>query len=108
MYVFLQRTACVHDSPSCLSTWLGENTARWKVISFNFGLHDLAQDQEHLTIDQYTANLHNITTRLNRTAAHLLWVDTTPVPDVPVSPGRNDSDVVKYNMAAAKVSHYHH
>lgn len=79
----------------CLSTWLGSH--KWDVISFNFGLHDLAQDAEFLSVANYTEYIKNITVRLMATKAKILWVDTTPVPtDANLEPKRSPQDVVKY------------
>ncbi|XP_065840822.1 uncharacterized protein [Oscarella lobularis] len=89
----------------CLSVWLGEH--KWDLISYNFGLHDIANDTEHLSIDVYSENMENITSRLVATKAKVLWVNTTPVPNVTVSPGRSDADVVKYNAAAAVIAKKH-
>eukprot|EP00117_Sycon_ciliatum_P012603 scpid74168/ scgid13611/ len=86
---------------TCLTHWLGEN--HWDFISYNFGLHDIAHDAEQLTLQQYTENMVNITERLNNTGAKLLWVDTTPVPNVAVSPERHDSDVKAFNAAVASI-----
>eukprot|EP00118_Oscarella_pearsei_P025183 m.307676 g.307676 ORF g.307676 m.307676 type:complete len:223 (+) comp42611_c0_seq1:53-721(+) len=85
----------------CLNLWLGNRT--WDLISFNFGLHDLANDSEHVAVEVYSENLQNITNRLIATKAKVLWVDTTPVPNTKVEPPRSDEDVVKYNEAAATV-----
>ena len=35
----------------CAATWLGNNT--WDVVHMNFGLHDLAQDDERIEPDAY-------------------------------------------------------
>jgi hypothetical protein len=101
----------------CTPLWLdGANRSthdpirRWDVISFNYGLHDLARDGEYLTVAEYAANLLNITTRLVNapgrqpgTKPKIYWMPSTPVPDVPLSPPRNQSDVPLYNAAAATV-----
>lgn len=100
----------------CSSMWLdGLNHSvshpvrKWDIITFNYGLHDLAHDGEFLTIAQYKANLLNITTVLSkaqgRAAARpkLFWITTTPIPDIPLTPPRNQSDVPLYNAAAAEV-----
>ena len=105
----------------CLDRWTRASARRWDLISFQFGLHDLAFDTERLGVAQYTALLANITARLvalqRRDATQLLWVTTTPVPTVPtysaagpcnvtsacLNPPRFDADVQLYNAAAAQV-----
>jgi hypothetical protein len=66
----------------CLDAWLAD-AARWDVISYQFGLHDLALDNERLEPSTtYATYLTNITKRIAAAApqAKLLWVTTTPVP----------------------------
>ena len=47
----------------CVSGWLGDDPTRWDVISFNFGLHDLAfPDNEHLDVDTYSLLLNHFVT----------------------------------------------
>ena len=106
----------------CLRGWLGSNPRRWDVITFNFGLHDLAfPDNEHLGVDTYKKFLTNITTELRslaRSDARLSWVTTTAVPTNPppqkgknpvggdnctLVPGRTEVNVLRYNAAAAAV-----
>ena len=77
----------------------------WKI-----SLHDLARDQELLTVADYTALMENVTDQLVATGARLLWVSTTPVPTNKtdpssslVEPPRFNSDVVAFNAAAAKI-----
>lgn len=87
-----------------LETWLGKG--KWDVIHFNFGLHDLKLmwDGEHqVSRGDYERNLRRIVERLRQTGARLVWASTTPVPDAKVDPPRSDSDVVRYNEAAARV-----
>lgn len=108
----------------CLNGWTRSVDIvprKWDVISFNFGLHDLGYDTERLSIDQYGLLLANITDRLvslqKRDGTKLLWVDTTPVPTVPVydaggpcnttkkclNPPRYDNDVDLFNKKAHQV-----
>jgi hypothetical protein len=64
----------------CLDLYLELTTnapAQWDVITFNFGLHNLANDTADL--DMYTAQLTNITTRLLATKAKLVYILTTPM-----------------------------
>ena len=106
----------------CLDAWTDITAGRrWDLISFQFGLHDIAYDTERIGVEQYRALLENITARLvaiqRRDTTQLLWVTTTPVPTVPtysdagpcnatahcLNPPRIDADVQLYNEAAAQV-----
>jgi len=91
-----------------LDEWLG--TEKWKVITFNFGLHDLKIMENGLHqvgITEYERNLDAIAARLRRTDARLLYVTTTPVPEAIVSPPRNPGDVFLFNEAALRVMTKH-
>jgi len=107
----------------CLDAWTAQASGRrWDLIAFNFGLHEVAFDTERISVEQYAANLANLTSRLvalqKRDGTRLLWVSTTPVPALPpygvggscekatsgcLHPPRYDADVVLYNAAAASV-----
>ena len=101
----------------CVSGWLGPDPLRWDVVSFNFGLHDLAHpDNEHLSVETYSLLLGRVVDQLASLApnATLLWVTTTPVPTDPppdpetnkscvLIPGRIETDVLEYNAAALEV-----
>lgn len=87
-----------------LDEWLG--TEKWKVITFNFGLHDLKimDDGKHqVSLEQYEKNLDAIAGRLKKTGARLLFVTTTPVPEGKLSPLRKPGDEVAFNAAALRV-----
>ena len=100
-----------------LDTWLavdtppGQKPARWDVIYFNFGLHDIKVMSGGLTApvlqvppDQYESNLRELVKRLQATGAKLIWATTTPVPEsTSLRPLRRETDVVKYNEIAARV-----
>ena len=100
-----------------LDTWLavdtppGQTPAKWDVIHFNFGLHDikimsggLANPALQVPPDQYEKNLRELVKRLQATGAKLIWATTTPVPDsTTLRPLRLETDVVKYNEIAAHV-----
>ncbi len=100
-----------------LDTWLavdtpaGQTPAKWDVIHFNFGLHDIKIMKGGLTDpilqvppDQYEKNLRELVKRLQATGAKLIWASTTPVPDsTRLSPPRIAADVLKYNEIAAHV-----
>ena len=96
----------------CISGWLGSNSSRWDVVSYNAGLHDLAfPDNEHLSVTSYAEYLKKTLAFLGealRPDTEILWMTTTPVPTNPpencvLIPGRLESQVVLYNSAAAAV-----
>jgi acyl-CoA thioesterase-1 len=97
-----------------LQAWLGE--AKWDVIHFNFGLHDLvwygpdgtrlvdpktpgAHHQVPLT--DYEQNLRKLVQQLKATGARLIWCHTTPVPEG--AKGRVADESLIFNEAAARV-----
>ena len=87
-----------------IDAWLGQ--AKWDVIHFNFGLHDLkrlADGKQQLPLDAYERYLGLIVQRLKRTGARLVWAATTPVPEGKVSPPRVPADVPIYNGAAGRI-----
>lgn len=91
-----------------LEEWLGET--KWKVITFNFGLHDLKimENGEHqVGLTQYKKNIDAIATRLKKTGARLLYVTTTPVPEGTLNPMRKPGDEVLFNEAALEVMKRH-
>jgi acyl-CoA thioesterase-1 len=91
-----------------LDEWLG--TEKWKVITFNFGLHDLKimdNGQHQVDLAQYEKNLETIAGRLKKTKARLLYVTTTPVPEGKLNPPRKPGDEVLFNDAAKRVMKRH-
>ena len=94
-----------------LDEWLGDRP--WRVIHFNFGLHDLKwldakgqyvspdQGKQVAPPEKYEANLREFVARLKKTGAILVWGSTTPVPDG--SAGRVHGDERAYNAVAEKV-----
>ena len=91
-----------------LDAWLGKG--KWDAIHFNWGLHDLKRLKEGKLdsggdqvrgIADYEKNLRELTERLKKSGAKLIWCTTTPVPAG--SGGRTKGDAAKYNQAAAKV-----
>lgn len=54
-----------------------EGDKKWDVIVFNFGIHDRRDSQE-----KYRGNLRQLVTRLTKTGAKLIWVNTTPRPPI--------------------------
>jgi hypothetical protein len=122
----LKGKANVHrPQDNCASTWKGlENLERWladgnwKVIVFNFGLHDSVMEGSRAIadLDQYSENLRKITLRLAATGARLIWATTTPVPekasvplgDMPnLDPGKSQiyhpEEIPEYNARAAAI-----
>ena len=102
----------------CLDAMLGKDPKRWDIITYQFGLHDLALDNELVEpLGAYTEGLRGITARLAAVAkpgAKLSWVTTTPVPlgidgycnkttGEGGCPPRRQADPPIYNAAAAGV-----
>jgi hypothetical protein len=94
-----------------IDEWLGLTS--WKVIHFNFGLHDLCyrhpESKEHgrrdkvrgsisVPLEKYGTNLDVIVSKLRNTGARLVFATTTVVPEG--EPGRHPEDPVKYNEVA--------
>jgi acyl-CoA thioesterase-1 len=97
-----------------LKAWLGD--AKWDVIHFNWGLHDLKYILDNpsqradpkapgahpqVALADYEKNLRTLVAQLKATGARLIWCNTTPV--LEGSDGRVAGDDVKYNEAAARV-----
>jgi acyl-CoA thioesterase-1 len=104
-----------------LDSWLDDKRtggAKWDVIHFNFGLHDVKYADEKGTLIQvtdtgkpqvspedYEKNLREIVGKLKATGARLIWCSTTPVPEG--AKGRVPGDEVKYNAIALKIMKEH-
>ncbi len=91
-----------------LESWIGGE--KWKVITFNFGLHDLKimeNGRHQVGLEEYEKNLDGMATRLEKTGARLLYVTTTPVPEGKLSPLRKPGDELLFNMAAVRVMKKH-
>ena len=98
-----------------LETWLGPEP--WRVIHFNFGLHDLKfldpagnyvppdQGRQVTPLEVYRANLTAIVQRLAATGASLIFATTTPVP--PGAAGRPAGSEVPYNRCAREIMQAH-
>lgn len=97
-----------------IDAWVGGEP--WRVIHFNFGLHDLKhidpvtginsnkpEDPQQADLKQYEANLKLIVERLKATGATLIFATSTPYPDKPEGPLRRADDVLKYNAVARKI-----
>ena len=101
-----------------LDRWIGET--EWDVIHFNWGLWDLCyrhpqskvqgrRDKERGTLttslEQYEKNLDQLTARLKKTNAKLIWAHTSTVPKGEA--GRKVGDDDEYNQAAVRVMKKH-
>ena len=100
-----------------IEKWLGDR--KWDLIHFNWGLHDLkymGKDGTNLVpkekggvvqvnLSEYEKNLDILVARMKKSAKHLVWRNTTPIP--PGSKARYVGDSVKYNQAAARVMKKH-
>jgi acyl-CoA thioesterase-1 len=87
-----------------LDDWIGK--ARWDVIHFNWGLHDvkITPSGEHqVPIIEYEKNLNVLVRRLEKTGARLIWASTTPIPRGRLSPHRVAGDEEVYNLTARKI-----
>jgi acyl-CoA thioesterase-1 len=94
-----------------LESWLGDG--KWDIIHFNFGLHDLKYlddkgapatpklGRHALTLEHYEHNLRELTRRLRKTGAKLIFATTTPIPTG--AAGRAENDELAYNRAAEKI-----
>lgn len=117
---FLKGKANLHRIPTnggpttkgiaSIDAWLGKG--KWDIIHFNWGLHDLRYSgpkekggKPQVALTAYEKNLEKLVLRLKKTAAKLIWRNTTPVP--PGSKGRYVGDSIKYNAAAARVMKKH-
>jgi hypothetical protein len=91
-----------------LDEWLGKGP--WKIIHFNFGLHDLkdVEGKPNVPLADYEKNLRAIVKRLKATGAALVWCSTTPVPKKSGSPPRRNEDVIAYNAVAKKIMDENH
>jgi acyl-CoA thioesterase-1 len=105
-----------------LVRWLPDANAKWDVIHFNHGLHDLsyrfADDSDknakgeyasptnggHQNVPpgEYEKNLRQIIARLKQTGAKLIFASTTPVPESDAAKYVKDSEL-PYNEIAKKV-----
>ncbi|HYF36999.1 MAG TPA: SGNH/GDSL hydrolase family protein [Prosthecobacter sp.] len=101
-----------------IDRWLQIDGAKWDVIHFNWGLHDLKHvkpgdpkgatselesDPPQATVEVYEKNLREIVAKLKATGAKLIFATTTPVPEGKMRVYRTDADAVRYNQAALRV-----
>ncbi len=102
---YLAGKANVHRAPAnCgptasglknLEAWMGEG--KWDLIHFNFGIHDRATPAA-----DYVKRLEEITIRLKKTGAKVVWASTTPIPDN-AAQKQTAASVVEKNALAAEV-----
>ena len=105
-----------------LVRWLADVNAKWDVIHFNHGLHDLsyrfADDSDrdkagnyatpsngghqNVTPGEYEQNLKVIVARLKQTGAKLIFASTTPVPECDAGKYVKDAEL-PYNEVASRV-----
>ncbi|MEA3213567.1 MAG: hypothetical protein QOE70_6624 [Chthoniobacter sp.] len=84
--------------------WIGN--ARWDVIHFNWGLHDLRRMPDgnpQISLSDYEKNLRLLVDRLRPLGRRLIWCSTTPVPGTELDPPRFNDDVIAYNAIARRV-----
>ena len=94
-----------------LDAWLGTST--WRIIHFNFGLHDLKYldakgkyvapefGKQVAPLVTYEAHVRTLVAQLKKTGAILIWGSTTPVPGG--ANGRVKGDEIAYNAVALRV-----
>jgi hypothetical protein len=105
-----------------LVRWIADEHAKWDVIHFNHGLHDLSyrfaddadKDKDgnyatpfngghpNVSLSEYEANLRAVVARLKRTGAKLIFASTTPVPECDAGKYVKDSEL-PYNEVAHRV-----
>ncbi|MGB0743971.1 MAG: SGNH/GDSL hydrolase family protein [Opitutales bacterium] len=101
-----------------LDQWLGD--AKWDVIHFNWGLHDLCYRHPEATvyghrdkingtvsvpIDAYAENLEKLVLQLKKTGAILVFATTTRIPEGEA--GRFAGDEIRYNQVALPIMEKH-
>lgn len=97
-----------------IDEWISK--IKWDIIHFNFGLHDLkhidpvtgnnSQNPDHpqqANIKTYRKNLTEITKKLIKTKAKLIFATTTPFPEQPSGPFRSADQPEKYNKVALEI-----
>jgi len=89
-----------------IERWLGDDSVKWDVIHFNWGIHDLKiMPTGKLQVEpaDYEKNLRELVARLQKTGAKLIWATITPIPDETLIQDRNFGDESEYNKVAAKI-----
>lgn len=105
---------CRHTTYSLkfIDDWLAM-APKWKVIHFNWGLHDLARINpqtkqsgpelpSQVPLSEYGDALQQLVDKLKATGARLIFASTTTFPPG-VTPCRLPEDVEKYNATAREV-----
>lgn len=82
-----------------IDIWLGDG--EWDLIHFNFGIHD-----RNTPLEDYTARLEQLITRMKETGATLIWAHSTPLPDLPEKDWTAVS-MIERNTAAAELMNKH-
>jgi hypothetical protein len=82
-----------------IEVWLGDGN--WKVIHFNFGIHD-----RNTPLEDYTKRLEELVIRMQKTGARLVWASTTPIPD-DAGKKQTAASVIERNAAAASLMQKH-
>lgn len=66
----------------CAHGWLGPNSTSWDAVVINFGLHDLAfEDNEHIDVDTYAILVSGVLGQIRASVkanATLIWNAITP------------------------------
>ena len=101
-----------------IDEWLGPD--RWRVVHFNWGLHDLCyrhpestvqghRDKERgaiaVPLDLYEQNLDRLAARIKQSCDRAIWAPTTVVPEGEA--GRFVEDAVRYNEVAQGIMEKH-
>lgn len=87
-----------------IGAWIGGGN--WRVIYFNFGLHDvkyMSDQKRQVSLEDYERNLRAIAKRLIVSGARVIFAATTPVPGETENPPRKEEDVQRYNEVALRV-----
>jgi len=88
---------------ACIDKYLGDGD--WKVIHFNWGLHDIcAAMYAPVSDEQYVSNMQTLVEKMRKGLAPngtLIFSTTTPVP--PSSHHRNNTDVIRINGLMKKL-----
>lgn len=91
------------------NNYLNVTGGKFDLCHANWGLHDLVaacvngttgECEEHVDLPQYGKNLVTLFGRLQTVCDKVMWVTTTPVPNVTTSMGRSYALAVAYNAQA--------
>jgi acyl-CoA thioesterase-1 len=101
-----------------LVRWIADEHAKWDVIHFNWGLHDLKHvkapgsneksdnpaDPVQASVETYGKNMEQIVAKLKATSAKLIFATTTPVQPGTVNPLREPEAPKTYNAVAVEIA----